>query len=836
MKCPQCDSENPETSRFCAECGAQFPSPEDAASLTKTLETPRKELTRGTTFASRYEVIEELGKGGMGKVYRVEDKKIKEEVALKLIKPDIAADKRTIERFGNELKFARKIAHRNVCKMYDLSEAEGTHYITMEYVPGEDLKSFIRRAGPLSAGKTIYIAKQVCDGLSEAHRLGVVHRDLKPQNVMIDKEGNVRIMDFGIARSLKAKGITGAGVMIGTPEYMSPEQAEAKEVDKRSDIYSLGVIIYEMVTGKVPFEGETPLSIAMKHKGEAPRDPKELNSQISDDLSGVILKCLEKDKEKRFQNAEEVHSELESIEKGIPTTEIEVPERKPITSKEITVTIGLKKLLIPAFVVVAIIIAAVIIWQVLSKREAVPPPSGIYSIAVLPFEDLSPQKDQEYLCDGLAEELINRLTNIERVKVPARTSAFSFKGKELGIQDIGKELKVEMLLEGSIRKADNRLRIQVQLVNVADGYPVWSQKYERDMEDIFALQDEISLAIVDNLKIKLLGDEKEKIVKRHTENLEAYNLYLQGRYFWNKRTPAGLRKSVEYFEQAIAKDPIYALAYAGLADSYITVGDYLLLPPKDVFPKARAAALKALELDEDLSEAHNALAAIKKYYDWDWQGAEREHKRAIELNPNYATAHQWYAEFLAAMGRFDEAFAEVKRAQELDPLAPIKYVSASIIYWLARQFDQAIEQCEKALELDPDFFIAFEYLAGSYFHKGMYDEFMLNRQKWMVLVGASPNEIEELRDVYEKSGIRGAIQSEINGLKKLSEQQYVSPLNIADLYALLDEKDQAFEWLDKAYEERSPLLVLLRNHPNFDNLRSDPRFNALLKKIGLEYQ
>jgi len=835
MKCPKCDSENPETSRFCAECGAQFSSPEDAAvSHTKTLETPLKELTRGTTLASRYEVIEELGKGGMGKVYRVEDKKIKEEVALKLIKPEIAADKKTIERFGNELKFARKIAHRNVCKMYDLSEAEGTHYITMEYVPGEDLKSFIRRAGPLSAGKTIYIAKQVCDGLSEAHRLGVVHRDLKPQNVMIDKEGNVRIMDFGIARSLKAKGITGAGVMIGTPEYMSPEQAEAKEVDKRSDIYSLGVIIYEMVTGKVPFEGETPLSIAMKHKGEAPRDPKELNSQITDDLSSVILNCLEKDKEKRYQSAEEVRSELERIEKGIPTTEIEVPKRKPITSKEITVTIGLKKVLIPALVVVAIIIAAVIIWQLLPKKQTVPPPSGMHSIAVLPFEDLSPQKDQEYLCDGLAEELINRLTNIERVKVPARTSAFSFKGKELGIQDIGKELNVRMLLEGSIRKADNRLRIQVQLVNVADGYPVWSQKYERDMEDIFALQDEISLAIVDNLKIKLLGDEKEKIVKRHTENIEAYNLYLQGRYFWNQRTPEGLRKSVEYFEQAIEIDHVYALAYSGLADSYITVGDYLYLPPKEVFPKARAAALKALEFDEELAEAYNALAAIKKYYDWDWQGAEREHKRAIELNPNYPTAHQWYAEFLAAMGRFDEAIAEVKRAQELDPLAPIKYFSEAFIYWQARRFDQAIEQCKKTLELEPDLFIAFEYLAGSYFHKGMYDEYNLNTQKLMALRGRSPKEIEEIRNVYEKSGIRGVIQSGLNYLKKLSEQQYVSPFTFADLYALLDKKDQAFEWLDKAYEERSPMLVYLRNHPDFDNLRSDPRFKVLLKKIGLD--
>jgi serine/threonine-protein kinase len=349
MKCPECHFDNPSDSKFCKECGTQLILSEGASiSPTKTLETPTEELTRGTTFAGRYEIIEELGKGGMGKVYRAEDKKIKEEVALKLIKTEIASDKKTIERFSNELKMARKIAHRNVCRMYDLGEEKGTHFITMEYVPGEDLKRLVRKVGQFSAGKTISIAKQVCEGLAEAHRLGVVHRDLKPQNIMVDEDGNARIMDFGIARSVKGKGITGAGVMIGTPEYMSPEQAEVKEVDQRSDIYSLGVILYEMVTGRVPFEGETPLSIAMKHKSEMPKDPRELNSQIPEDLSRVILRCLEKDKEKRYQSAGEVQSELENIEKGIPTTERIIPKRKTITSREITVTFGLKKLFIPA--------------------------------------------------------------------------------------------------------------------------------------------------------------------------------------------------------------------------------------------------------------------------------------------------------------------------------------------------------------------------------------------------------------------------------------------------------------------------------------------------------
>jgi len=362
MKCPKCNSDNPDTLKFCGECGTKLDLSDDAQiSFTKTLETPREELTRGTLFADRYEIIEELGKGGMGKVYRVEDAKTKEEIALKLIKPEIASDKKTIDRFRNELTTARKIRHKNICGMYDLDEDRGVYYITMEYVLGQNLKGLIRQTGKLAISTVISIAKQICEGLSEAHKLGVVHRDIKPNNIMIDKGGNARIMDFGIARSLETKGITGAGVMIGTPEYMSPEQVEGKEVDQRSDIYSLGVILYEMVTGKLPFEGDTPLSIAMKHKSEPPPNPKELNVQIPEDLSNLILSCMEKDKEKRYQTAEELLSELTKIEKGIPSTEKILPRKRPITSKEITVQFKLKKLFIPALVIIAVAVIGIAI-------------------------------------------------------------------------------------------------------------------------------------------------------------------------------------------------------------------------------------------------------------------------------------------------------------------------------------------------------------------------------------------------------------------------------------------------------------------------------------------
>jgi len=379
VKCPKCHHENSDDSIYCGKCTTPLKLPEEI-DVTETMETPVEELSRGILFAGRYELIEELGKGGMGKVYRVEDKKIKEEVALKLLKPEIAADKKTIERFSNELKMARKIAHRNVCKMYYLGEEKGTHYITMEYVSGEDLKSFIRRVGQLPVGKAISIAKEVCEGITEAHRLGIIHRDLKPSNIMIDKEGNARIMDFGIARSIKAKGITGSGVMIGTPEYMSPEQVEGKETDQRSDIYSLGIILYEMVTGRVPFEGDTPFTVGVKHKSEIPKDPKELNIQIPDDLNRVILRCLEKEKEKRYQSAVEVRSELTRIEKGLPTTERIAPKKNPLTSKEITISFSLKKLLVPAFAVIALAIIGVIILRPILQKESISlAPEGIWN-------------------------------------------------------------------------------------------------------------------------------------------------------------------------------------------------------------------------------------------------------------------------------------------------------------------------------------------------------------------------------------------------------------------------------------------------------------------------
>jgi len=835
-KCPQCQSENTDTARFCSNCAASLIPSEEISAPTETLEAAREELTTGSTFANRYQIIEELGKGGMGKVYKALDKEIDGKVALKLIKPEVAADKNTIKRFRNELKMARDIAHKNVCRMYDLNKEEGSYYITMEYVSGEDLKSFIRRSGQLAVGTTVRIAKEVCEGLSEAHKLGVVHRDLKPSNIMIDKEGNARIMDFGIARSIAGKGITGAGVMIGTPEYMSPEQAELKEVDQRSDIYSLGVILYEMVTGRVPFEGETPLGIAMKHKSEMPKDPKEINAQVPEDLSRVILRCMEKDKGKRYQSAGEVSSELEKIEKGIPTTERVVPKRKPITSKEITVTFGLKKLFIPAMIVVGIVIAGVIIWQLLPRKEVVPVATPDKpSLAVLPFVDLSPKKEHEFLCDGIAETLINALSGIKDLNVPARTSAFYFKDKDTDIREIGQKLNVEAVLEGSVQVVGDRLRMTARLSNVDDGYQLWSESYERQLEDVFDVQDDIAQKIVKALKIKLLDEQEAPLVKNYTKNLEAYSLYLQGRNFWNKRGEENLIKAIEYFEQAIEKDPTYALAYAGLADAYSVLGNNGIWATEKAYPKAKVAALKALDIDNKLPEAHTSLAMIILDYDWNFVGAEQELKLAIELNPGYATAHHWYAYFLSNMGRHDEASREIKIARKLDPLAPRIAANVGLLLYFARRYDQALKELNKALEADPNHGVTYNYLGWVYEAMGKYEEAVKFRVRGIELEGGSKDLSDGIARCYALMGKREEAWKILNNLIRYSKENYKSPVWIASVFAALGEKEEVFVWLEKAFRERNPgLVTYLKNHHGFDLVRSDPRFTDLLRRIGFE--
>jgi len=755
MKCPKCHSENPETKQFCADCGTQLPSSRDIhPEVTETLQTPIKELTTGSTFSGRYQVIEELGKGGMGRVYKVFDTKIKEKVALKLIKPEIASDKETIERFGNELRLARKISQRNVCRMFDMGESKGAHFITMEYVHGEDLKSMIEMSGSLSLGMLLSVGKQVCDGLAEAHSLGVVHRDLKPQNIMIDKHGNAKIMDFGIARSVKDRGMTGAGVMIGTPEYMSPEQAEAKEVDHRSDIYSLGIILYEMATSHVPFTGETALSIAMKHKGDIPKNPKLLNPHIPDDLSGVILKCLEKDKTKRYQSASDVHSELEKIEKGIPTTERIVPERKTITSRQITVRLPSKKIWIPAAAVLLALVAF-LVWQFIPEREG-----AKRSIAVIGFKNQSGDAGLDYLREAIPHLLITSLGQSKRLKVTSwermkdllRNSgrdAAAIYDEEAGFEACRKE-GIEAVVLGSFVKAGETFATDVQVLDVSSKQILKSASVTGNgVDSILKSQiDDISRTIRRGIALPPLKIETpaRKIIDLTTSSMEAYNYYLKAQEANDNFFYTEARK---FAEDAVAVDPAFAIAYFLLSQAAGQLYDYPAR--KDALEKAKAYSSRATERERlfiesryastiernpakrlrllkelvdkyaDDSKAHAELGDY--YYSYGTnQDAASEFEKAVAIDPRFGYAINQLGYIHARRGDFAKAVQCFERYAELNPGLPNPVDSIAEMNIFMGNLDEAVAKYRVVLTMRPDFYQSCPGLAYAYALKEDYAE------------------------------------------------------------------------------------------------------------------
>jgi len=734
MKCPKCTIENPAESRFCSNCGSPLhPSEEISDSYTKTLQIPIKGLTRGTTFAKRFEVMEELGKGGMGVVYRAVDKKIEEEVALKLLNPEVASDEKTIGRFRNELRFARKISHKNVCRMYDLNDEEGTLYITMEYVPGEDLKSTIIRVGQLSVGKAVSVAKQVCEGLTEAHRLGVVHRDLKPQNIMIDKEGNVRIMDFGIARSLRMRGVTGTGVMIGTPEYMSPEQAEAGEIDQRSDIYSLGVILFEMVTGRVPFEGETPLSVAMKHKSEKPPDPREFNAQIPEDLSRVILRCMEKNKEKRYQGAEEFLSELNKIESGLPTTERVVPKRKPITSREITVKVNVKKLFFPAFVIIALIVIMAVVWQLFLRKRAVSFPTDKPSLAVMHFENNTGDENLDHWRKALSDLLIADLSQSKYIMVLSGEKLFSLLG-ELNLLEAksysSKNLKevaarggVQYVLVGKLAMAGDTLRINVMLQEASTGNLLGLEMVEGTGEEsFFSMVDELTRKIKENFKLteeQIAADIDKEVEKITTSSPEAYKYYREGMEYFTK---GDYLKSIPLMEMAVAFDPEFAMAYRTMAIAYDNIG---------YRSEAGKRYQKAFELSDHVSDRERFYIQGTFYLQ-----SEKTYDKAIEaynellkLYPDDFIGNNNLGFLYADLEEWNKAIAmhEVNIQNKVEAVSSYENIVSS--YAAKGLYDKAREVLELYLSnISENVFIHFK-LANNYLHQGKFDLAQDNAEK-----------------------------------------------------------------------------------------------------------
>ncbi|UCE40384.1 MAG: protein kinase [Candidatus Aminicenantes bacterium] len=772
--CPNCKTNNPDTLKFCGECGTQLPSIEDIE-VTETIEAPKEELTRGATFAGRYEIIEELGKGGMGRVYRVDDTKLKQEVALKLIKPEIAQDKKTIERFRNELKLARNIRHKNVCGMYDLGEAKGAHFITMEYVRGEDLRSSIRRFGQLPIGKSIAIAKQICEGLAEAHKQGVVHRDLKSNNIMIDKEGNVRIMDFGIARSLEAKGITGAGVMIGTPEYMSPEQVEGKEVDQRSDIYSLGVILYEMVTGKVPFEGDTPFTVGMKHKGEMPQNPKELNSQISDELKSVILRCLEKEKESRYQSAGEVRSELGNIEKGIPTTERVIPDRKPLTSREITVQFSVKKIFVPALVILAVMIIVVFIWQLLPKKESASiTPSDKPSLAVMYFENNTGDNNLDHWRKALAELLIADLSQSQHLVVLSRdrlfniltemnlTEASSYSFSDL--KEIAKKGGVENVLQGTFAQAGENFRLDIMLQDSSTGKLIGSENIEgKGQESFFSMVDELTKRIKKNFKItseSIASDIDRDIGEITTSSPEAYKYYIEASKFFDA---GDYRQAIKLYETATAVDAEFASAYRSMAMAYYNIGYYA---EGDKFVQ------KAFELSDRVSDR--------------------------ELYRNKAEFYR------ISEKTYDLSIEAYNKLLELYPDDESGLNNLALLYEEIEEYDKAIELYILAVQGESSDFLSTTNLAAIYRSMGLFDE--------------AKNVLEDyLRNYEDNASLRGTMASihldEGNYDLALQEIEKASILNPTHHRNFRNKGDILFCRGDMSNAEREYKKLLSESNP-----------------------
>jgi serine/threonine protein kinase len=774
------------------------------------------------TQISHYRILQKIGAGGMGEVYLAEDIKLDRKVALKFLPAQFSADEEERKRFIHEAKAASALDHANICSVYEIGETpEGQLFIAMGYYAGKTLKELItvgaRRAVPLPINDVIKIVMQIAEGLRKAHDKGIVHRDLKPANVMLTEEGTVKIVDFGLAKLKGMSRLTRSGTTLGTVAYMSPEQALGKEADQRSDIWSLGVILYEMLTGKLPFPGEYEQGIIYAILNENLPTGSLERIGVPPTLTKIIAHCLEKKPDKRYQQADEIISDLQTMQQKAKGT---IQRKK-------------QKLRLTLLIAAAVIFLSALI---LSYRFLLKKPITIRekSIAVLPFVDMSPQKDQDYFCDGMTEELINRLSNVRELKVPARTSAFVFKGKTQNIIEIGKKLSVQTVLEGSVQKSGDRLRITAQLIKIADGFHLWSAKYDCKLEDVFAIQDEISQAIVGALKIELSVDQHTQLTKHHTENTEAYQLYLRGRFHFNKRTNEGLRKSVECFEKAIENDPHFALSYAGLADSWMVLGMYFFSQPIEAFERANAAAVRALKIDNTLSEAHTSLAYVRMSAYWDWPGAESEFKSAMDLNPGNPITHHVYSSFLVVMGRIHEAIKEAKRALELDPLSLINNEDLGDVLGLARRYDEAIEQLLKTLDLDPSFRIAYLSLFRAYRHSGKDDKavaaFLKVPTPGQML---TPDQVATVQEEYRKSGMKGFLKKRLEFNLEWFNRKYVSSWNIAWCYADLGEKDKAFEWLEKAYAERSIRLSYLRADASFDFMRSDPRYSQLLKNAGI---
>ena len=790
-------------------------------------ETPTPPLQLIGQTISHYRIVEHLGGGGMGIVYKAEDTRLKRLVALKFLLPGLTHDDDR-DRFIQEAQAASALDHTNIAVVHEIDKTEdGRLFIVMAFYEGETLKKKIAR-GPLPVEEALDYAVQMAQGLAKAHEADIVHRDVKPANVMITDQGQVKLVDFGLAKMVGTER-TQTGMTLGTVAYMSPEQTRGEAVDRRTDLWSLGVVLYEMLTGQRPFKGDHAETIIHAIRHDEPGPIKALRPKVPETLAQVIETLLEKKPEARYEQASDVVATLEAIRQD-PTTAVRMPAARLVPKRR-------RGFVYAALAVVAVIVGGLaLFWPGEPDAPAEGEERTRQSIAVLPFENMSADPEQEQFSYGLAYDLINALTKIKTLRVAAFSSTFSdvLKGKD--VREIGQQLNVETILTGSVRKSGNRLRITAQLVNVADGFHLWSQQYELMMGDVFAIQDEITLAIVEKMEVELLSEEQLALEKRYTEDLEAYNLYLKGRHFWLKRTPDDLQRSIMYFEQAIERDPGYALAYAALADAYnaLAAPPFAVLTAEEAYPQARAAAQKALDLDDTLGEAHAALGQIYLEGDWDWARAEQAFKRAIALNPSYAGGHMVYALLLMHHRRHNEARAELDKAVALDPLSPSINALSGLQHYYARRYDRAIEVFKQTIEIVPDFWMPYSWSGMAYLSKGMYPEAITSLEHAMTLPESFWETVPDLVMAYAQSGELEKAEALLHEMEVRAQTEHFPPYAFAMAYVGLGRLDEAFAWFDRALQERDNNLQWINVNQLFDSIRDDPRFIDLLRRIGFE--
>ena len=751
-----------------------------------------------------YRIVSLVGAGGMGAVYKAHDAKLDREVALKLLPREVASDPDRLRRFDAEAHAASSLSHPNILVIHDFGELDGRPFIVSEFVDGETLRQRLDR-GPVPILDAVAIAVQIAGALSAAHARAIVHRDVKPENVMLRPDGYVKVLDFGIAKLIPAPALetavptlaTQAGMLMGTPYYMSPEQAEGRVVDERTDIFSLGVVLYELTTGVRPFSGDTRLSVLSSILKDEPPSVTALNPAAPAALVRIIERCLAKNRQHRYPSASNLRRELDELAQSLRSRGHEPPGNAPDSVPERT----------PA----------------------------IDSLAVLPFENATAEPDSEYLSDGITETLINRLSQMPGLRLVPRSTAFRYKGRVIDSNKIGRQLKVRAVLTGKVMQRGDTLTVQADLVDVGQRAQLWGERFTRRVSDTFAVEDEIADRITDKLRLAVSGDPRDRFATRYTENTEAYHLFLKGRYYWSKRTRPNLQKSVQYFEQAIAVDANYALAHAGLADAYVVMSVFDAGLPTDLLSKAKAAARRALEVDPDLPEAHAEMCLIAPSLDRDWAAADDAFQRAVRRRPAYWLAHDHYAFVLAAQGRFDQAVSQVRRGQALEPLSLVVHHHVAWVYVLARRYDEAITECRSAIDMDPTFPMAHLWMGVSLEQKGELEEAIRSLDEAVKYMGGASIGAGAAAHAYAMAGRTDEARRRVTVLCDARSTRYVEPYGIALVYAALGDHAEAVRWLEQAYHEHSFWLVgWSKVDPRLDVLRGDPQFRDLQRRLGLE--